>query len=224
MELARRIGLPVPRVALVRTGRRPALLVERYDRLTGEDGVTRLHQEDFCQALRVSRTRKYEEDGGPGHARCASLLGSERERRLWLSCAVFNCLIGNTDAHAKNFSLLYQEDGQAVLAPFYDLVSTMAWPELSRKFSMGVGKTFRYERIRLHSWVQLAQDMRVGPDCLFAVMREVMEAVSAHFEPLAAEHAERHGPSPVYGSIMQVVRNGLRNLSAVLDRHRAEAE
>src|SRR5690606_16575688 len=102
---------------------RAFLLVERYDRVMDVSGRRqRLHQEDFCQALGVVPEMKYQNEGGPDLAQCFDLVrratrpSAPQILRLF-DAAIFNALIGNHDAHAKNFSLLYA--GKApVLAPF----------------------------------------------------------------------------------------------------------
>ncbi len=100
----------------------------RYDRLVENDEVKRLHQEDFCQLLGVDPSVKYESEGGPNLIQCFKLL---RELELtatdtiqFLDKVIFNFIIGNGDAHAKNFSILYTDEGPR-LAPSYDLLATV---------------------------------------------------------------------------------------------------
>ena len=134
----------------------------RYDRDLTENGMIGIQQEELCQASGISRIYKYEENGGPGFAAWGNVLlhplvsGHAGAREDFITCALFNYAIGNCDAHGKNFSLLYDERRGVHLAPFSDLVSTMAYPELSQKFAMAVGKTFRFDRIAEHSWKQFA--------------------------------------------------------------------
>lgn len=112
---------------------RPFLLVERYDRVTNAQTSPqrerqRLHQEDFCQALGVVPEMKYQNEGGPDLAQCFELVrritrpSAPQILRLF-DCVIFNALIGNHDAHAKNFSLLYSPGEPPVLAPLYDILS-----------------------------------------------------------------------------------------------------
>jgi serine/threonine-protein kinase HipA len=123
------LGLPVPHVELRQFDGERALVVERYDRVTGADGrIVRLHQEDLCQALGLPPTAKYEADLGPGVKDIAHLLEravtsnrAEAVERFgkWLA---FNFVTGSPDGHAKNLSLLHQ-GGTTALAPFYDLIA-----------------------------------------------------------------------------------------------------
>ena len=156
MELARYAGLQTPEAKILQIGNYQAYVTIRYDRQYTKNGIVRIHQEDFCQALGISRIYKYGENNGPGFAACGKILlhplvgNNASAREDFITCALFNYAIGNCDAHGKNFSLLY--DGQGIgLAPFYDLVSTMAYPELEQKFAMAIGKTFRFDRIAGHS-------------------------------------------------------------------------
>jgi serine/threonine-protein kinase HipA len=144
MRLAARMGLPAPEVSMHRAGDIPYLLVERYDRRIGRNGaITRLHQEDFCQALRVPPELKYEEEGGPGTEASLELIASATakpvaDRLAFIRMLIFHYLVGNADAHAKNFALLYT-NRTPDLAPLYDVVCTAAYPSLAKKTAMAIG-------------------------------------------------------------------------------------
>lgn len=113
----------------------PAIVIERYDRVVDENGdVIRLHQEDFCQILDVLPDNKYAEYGGPGASAVIGVLkktGSYAEAniRRFVEMLFFNYLIGAPDAHAKNYSVLLGMEGQAVLAPLYDVASAFPYRE-----------------------------------------------------------------------------------------------
>ncbi len=128
MRVAKHLGLDVASVEATTIGGRKLIVVERFDRVVAADGtVRRIHQEDFCQATGVAPETKYEEDGGPSLLRIAGILrdvaAPESLERL-LEAVTVNALIGNGDAHAKNFSLLHAEDGALTLTPLYDLMCT----------------------------------------------------------------------------------------------------
>jgi len=145
---------------------RSFLLVERYDRLIDAQGQRqRLHQEDFCQALGVVPEMKYQNEGGPDLVQCFALVRSATRPsapqvlRL-LDYVIFNALIGNHDAHAKNFSLLYlhKEAGKApVLAPFYDTLSTAVYPTLTQKMAMKIGSKYKFSEVQARHWEQFAE-------------------------------------------------------------------
>ena len=133
------------------------LEVERYDRRQLPDGrLERIHQEDFCQALGVPPELKYQQEGGPNLKKCFELIRSVSTipgpdlLRLF-DAVVFNILIGNNDAHGKNFSLL-REKGAIRLAPLYDLVSTQAYPDLASDMAMKLGGERNPRRLAAKNW------------------------------------------------------------------------
>ncbi|WP_415878095.1 type II toxin-antitoxin system HipA family toxin [Methylomonas sp. TEB] len=141
---------------------RSFLLVERYDRTQAAIGQRlRLHQEDFCQALGVVPELKYQNEGGPGLEQCFDLVrrvtrpSAPQVLRL-LDTVIFNALIGNHDAHAKNFSILYADKG-AVLAPLYDVLSTAVYPNLTPKMAMQLGGKYKFSEVQARHWDRFAQ-------------------------------------------------------------------
>jgi len=169
MTLAAELGLPTAEVQ-VRTldtsnGKVSFLLVERYDRFHSDGRVHRLHQEDFCQALGVPTTSKYQSEGGPSFKACFDLIRRVSTRPSvdlgsLLDVAIFNVFIGNADAHGKNFSLLYTPNGLR-LAPFYDLMSTVYYPDLSSDFAMKIGGQKAFERLGPLAWKTFASDTKL---------------------------------------------------------------
>ena len=129
MRIARHLGLDVAPVETTVIAGRKLIVVERYDRRVDPGGsVTRIHQEDFCQALGIPPESKYEEDGGPSLLRIARVLATvaapDSLERL-LAAAVMNTIVGNGDAHGKNFSLLHEASGALQMTPVYDVLSTL---------------------------------------------------------------------------------------------------
>lgn len=141
---------------------RTFLLVERYDRITDTQGRRRrLHQEDFCQALGIVPEMKYQNEGGPDLAQCFELVRritrpSAPQILCLLDHVIFNALIGNHDAHAKNFSLLYSGD-TPVLAPLYDTLSTAVYPGLTARMAMKIGSKYIFDEIQARHWGQFAE-------------------------------------------------------------------
>jgi len=167
MNLAKLCGLSVAEASAKRVGEISYLLTKRYDRIYGEDRrLERIHQEDFCQALGYPPHIKYQNEGGPSLVECFDLI-----RKLsttpaldilsLLDAVTFNFIIGNHDAHGKNFSFLYRKHADSYatrLAPLYDLVSTAHYPELSAKMAMKIGKKYLPKEVRLEHWRQLWTD------------------------------------------------------------------
>lgn len=128
MRIAENLGLDVAAVQTTEVVGRKLIVVERYDRTISADGsVERIHQEDFCQATGIAPERKYEEDGGPSLQRIAGILQSVAAAdslERFLQAVTLNVLVGNGDAHAKNFSLMHHASGALTLTPLYDLMCT----------------------------------------------------------------------------------------------------
>ena len=126
-----------------------APVVQRYDRVVHPDGsVQRLHQEDFCQATGVPPDRKYQEDGGPSLMDIAEILQTvapAAATETLLRAVVLNVLIGNGDAHAKNFSLLHNPPDALGLAPLYDLMSTLYYGD--ERLAMYIDSVQRTRRV-----------------------------------------------------------------------------
>jgi serine/threonine-protein kinase HipA len=167
MTLAGTVGLNVPPVSIRSVGNKPCIVVQRYDRNIGADrSVTRIHQEDFCQALGFPPEHKYQQEGGPLIRDCIDMLRewstvAALDIRDFLDGLIFNVLIGNADAHGKNYSILYRRTERR-LAPFYDLVCTLAWPELAKTPAMKIGKSDSIEKIAPAHWQRMAQESHVG--------------------------------------------------------------
>ncbi|MCW2950631.1 MAG: HipA-like protein, partial [Thermoleophilia bacterium] len=174
MSLARSLEL---RVAHVRTAKTlsglPYLFVRRYDRDLFSEPVKRLHQEDMCQALERLPSEKYQAEGGPSFLeltqllRRASAVPAHDVAHLW-DALVFNVLIGNCDAHGKNYSLLY-DAGAPTLAPLYDLVATSLYPELTTRLAMTIGDAVVLDEVDLGSWEKCARQCGYNPN--YAIQR-----------------------------------------------------
>lgn len=122
MSMAQALGLTDVEISMKSFEGEEVFITSRYDRSITSDGeVQRVHQEDMCQALGVSPSSKYQSSGGPSLQRIARLLSGEDQRRLLRMCTL-NVVLGNTDAHARNHSLLHHSDGASQLAPAYDLL------------------------------------------------------------------------------------------------------
>ena len=192
MRLAAAAGLDVaavePRIVRDRT----FLLVQRYDRSRGENGgVRRIHQEDFCQALCVPPETKYASEGGPTFKDCFELLRRVAARPAvdvlkLLDAVIFNLIVGNADAHGKNFSILYDREGPR-LAPLYDLLATVAYPELSPKLAMRIGKRATLGEMDAKGWIAFAADAGVGMPLIRRRVSEASQTVMARANEVASE-------------------------------------
>jgi serine/threonine-protein kinase HipA len=193
MRLAAAIGLEVAPVEARVVRGRAFLLVTRYDRQIVNGAVRRIHQEDFCQALGVPTELKYASEGGPTFKDCFALIRRVCVRPAvdvlkLLDAVIYNLVIGNADAHGKNFSILYGDDGPR-LAPLYDLLCTAAYPELSPKLAMKIGRRTTLEEMDARGWAAFAADAGVGLPLIRRRVSELCEKITAMAEPVAQELA-----------------------------------
>jgi serine/threonine-protein kinase HipA len=185
LAVARELGLPVASSCVVRFEDEVAIVVERYDRVRTQHGVVRVHQEDVCQALSIHPTRKYQNEGGPGADAVAQLLRESSFRakedvESFVAALAFNWLVGGTDAHAKNYSLLIAVGGRARFAPLYDLASALPYPEMSQpklKLAMKLGGKYRLRDVGRHEWQKLATELSLDPGSVLSTLRDLAEAL-----------------------------------------------
>lgn len=195
MRLAAGVGLDVAPVEARTVKGRSFLLVTRYDRRLDDAGrARRVHQEDFCQALGIVPEHKYEAEGGPTFARSFDLVRRAATRPAvellkLLDAAIFNLIAGNADAHGKNFSLLY-DDGSTRLAPLYDLVCTAAYPELSPRMAMKIGKRAGLSEMGVKTWPAFAEDTGLGAPYVRRRVRELSAEVQRKIATVAGGVAQ----------------------------------
>jgi serine/threonine-protein kinase HipA len=163
MRLARRMKLPVPTVYLERLPD-PVLIIERYDRHVANDQVTCQHQIDFCQLLNKDGFFKYERNGHliglmEVFQQTALFVTPGVARLRLVDWVIFNYLIGNADAHAKNLSALVSEKGLE-LAPVYDLLSVTPYGDDRLALYIGYAETF--EAVTLIAWAEFCEDCQLS--------------------------------------------------------------
>ena len=199
MRLARAVGLNVAHVAVGRAGAVDYLCVERYDRSVGPAGLLREHQEDFCQALNVSPDNKYQAEGGPSLKDCFGLLREAssspvRDLQAMLDAVIFNCLIGNDDAHGKNFSLLYGRDATGRrtvgLAPLYDLISTARYENLSKAMAMKLGGESDSQKLSQVHFAKFAEDVGLTKPIVRTRVAELASATAKAIDGVSKELPE----------------------------------
>jgi serine/threonine-protein kinase HipA len=211
MRLAKMVGLDVPFADIHFVNGTPYYIVERYDRVKQTDGkVTRIHQEDFCQALGILPELKYEREGGPNIATCQKVILDHAARPAadqikFLNLVIFNYLIGNADAHGKNFSLLYRGP-RPELAPAYDLLSTTIYPDLSKKMAMKIGGKYQLDDILLRHWHQLVPETKASQSALNKQLRAMAINTVENAFILKKTLEAQSLFSPVFEKICMIVR------------------
>ena len=192
MALAQLVGLRTAFITTGKAGGRTYLLVRRYDRWRRDDGQwARLHQEDFCQALALPPSAKYEHGGmGIRGPRLMDLFGVVRkhlqanDRLLLLRAVIFNVLITNVDSHAKNYSILFTGAG-AHLAPLYDLMCGDAWEHITQNMAQDIGGQRRGRHIMRRHWERSAVEAGLTPRLVIAEIRKLGALVTRHLDKAA---------------------------------------
>ncbi|MDH6182172.1 serine/threonine-protein kinase HipA [Microbacteriaceae bacterium SG_E_30_P1] len=135
LQVARLLGIDAAASAIAEFDGEHVLVVERFDRFDDRGTIRRLHQEDLAQATGTPRVQKYEADGGPGYRdiftvfdRNLSASDAKTAKERFAKLHVFSWIIGHNDGHSKNYSLSHVR-GRSVLAPFYDLNSSLPFKQ-----------------------------------------------------------------------------------------------
>ena len=223
-QLAASVNLPTPDSTLHAIEKHRFIRIARYDRIWDADNkIRRLHQEDFCQALGRGNENKYQEDGGPSFADCYNLLkmvSSQAPVDLLnlLRWQIFNVLAGNSDGHAKNLSLLYYEDGQIRLAPFYDLICTRAIQSVDHRLALHVGGKRDPNIIILKNWHDLAEQCNVSPNLVTNLIREVAESLLERMPSERKIFEERYGPYAALQRIERIVNKQCQRILKEIDK------
>ena len=177
---AEQCGISIPRSFIINTGKgaenEVLFATARYDRLVLEEAPLisglprplRLHQEDFAQAMGVPASEKYEREADAYMPAMFDILRKysanpiEDQLKLW-DLIVFNFLLGNTDAHIKNFSLLYGPDLKSIrLAPAYDLVSTVVYEQSTRNMAFSVAGVYSIDELHAEVFRKAAKNIGLG--------------------------------------------------------------
>ena len=185
-KLAKALGLNVAETSILTLGGVRVLVVKRFDRLSSGAEVKRLHQVDLCQLLNLSREKKYGSEGGIDTAElfaaCSQAAVPALARRSLLRAWLFNYLIGNHDAHAKNVSFQWSGTNWQV-APLYDLISVVPYLP-AQQLSMGLLDEHRPGWFEAPHWAELARLAGVTKPYLASEMRAIVEGAQKAAEGL----------------------------------------
>jgi serine/threonine-protein kinase HipA len=205
LKLAKNIGLPVPEVQLRRIKDITFLLIERYDRRIKYNHIERIHQEDFCQALGILSSKKYQNEGGPGFKECFALLNNTTQpavdRNHLASALIFNYLVCNMDAHGKNFSLLHHTPANIRFAPLYDIVCTQVYRQLTSRMAMKIGNKYDANHVFPRYWEQLCSDINFR----YIAMVNLIEKLGSAIKLAAEEEKEQLKANGVYNPIIDKI-------------------
>ncbi len=194
---------------------RPYLEIRRFDRTEREGRCERVHQEDFCQVLGIMSHRKYHDEGGPGVRDIFRAITAYSRRKVvdstkMLRLLVLNYLIGNADAHAKNFSFLHVDRSNSViLSPPYDLVAVDVYPTkmVCNTMAMPINGKGKYNSLRKKDWLALFSQLNLNPTATLNLLRQSFAGVVEHAEHLADRlNADSLTASKIYAKIIANIR------------------
>ena len=205
MKLAAVVGLNVPHVDIIE-GEYPLFIVERFDRIQTKTGISRIHQQDFCQAQGMTSLKKYESDGGPTFADNYNLVKAHSTSPIpdlnqLLKWLIYNLVIGNNDSHSKNLAFLQTEEGIR-LAPFYDLLSTSVYKEIGPNFAFKIGGQSLWFKLKSRHFDKLSNELELRDDVIRKLATKLLLDIEKHYPKLLEEFTERF-PEVKTGKILE---------------------
>ncbi len=195
MRLAKAIGLNVPTVDIIE-GEYPLFIVERFDRIPNPLGISRIHQQDFCQAQGITSLKKYESDGGPSFRDNYNLIKNNSvapipDLNQLLKWLIYNLVIGNNDSHSKNLAFLQTKEGLR-LSPFYDLLTTSVYKELKEQhFSFVMGGQNEWHKLKRKHFDILSNELHLKSDVIPKLAMKLLSDVEKKLPGLFAGFNER---------------------------------
>lgn len=204
LRMAQAVGINAAQAMILQSSKRTAIGVLRYDRRVGRSGqLVRLHQEDFAQANGLPPGRKYERGTLPGLT-LKSLLETGRhvsasDALALLDQVMFNILVANTDAHAKNYSLILPVGAAPRLAPLYDVSTVLSWPHVAKSYAQYIdGKRRRPDMIAGRHWEAIAREIGYRPTDVKNRVQQLVDAIVANRAKVTAEVSALPGASAGY--------------------------
>lgn len=214
MRLARHCGLDAAACEILRIKDVPYYVTTRYDRLAEAGRWVRLHQEDFCQLMGYEPSVKYESEGGPRLLQCFQLL---RELELpamdiieFLRRIIFIFLLGNGDAHAKNFSVIYR-DGGPRLAPAYDLLSTAVYLALPAKLAMKIEGRSHFDWMSRGKFLRMGKKAGLSERLVNAEIDRLLNRLEKNLDSFTQKMQGLYD-SPIYAEIQTGIRRRMQQL------------
>lgn len=210
-------GLPVPHSQLVKLNSEYHFLIERYDR--NAKAQIRYHQEDFCQTLGVSRKKKYENESSLKFKDIFFKIESIPESKnttadldFLIRWQILNVLLGNCDGHLKNLSLLMDTNHKWSLAPFYDVVMTLIYPNVSKRLALSIGEQYEIGNLHIKHWTAFFAALKVSPSFYIKKIAEMADLVMPNFENVRQYFISEYGPSSV---LVQMEKQLIENIRRV---------
>jgi serine/threonine-protein kinase HipA len=226
LRVMQAFGLEAASCDILTFGARKVLAVQRFDRARQPGGwIARLPQEDFCQALGMPSTKRYESEGGPGMRDILRVLDSSaratQDKRAFVKAQIVFWMLAAIDGHAKNFSIFHERSGTYRLTPLYDVLS--AWPIIGRgrkqldwhkaKLAMAVGSKnahWKLAEVKARDWDAVSRFAGIGSAT--ALLEEIVAQT-----PLVLEAVNRHIPANFPSIVQDKIFNGLQRTAKLLE-------
>ncbi|HWH12312.1 MAG TPA: type II toxin-antitoxin system HipA family toxin [Solirubrobacteraceae bacterium] len=214
LAVGRALGINAVEAEPRRVAGREFLLVRRYDRAGAPDATRRVHQEDFCQALGIPAQRKYQDEGGPGLVDLFGLIRSAvavpaRAATELLGYVALSFLVGNHDAHGKNYSLLYlPRSSRAELAPAYDVLGTVVYRKaqpMSRRMAMHIGGEYRPAYVRRRHLDRLIDEAGLGGAAARRRLRALASEAPTAARSVRSDLVRSGWDAPLLGRVVEIV-------------------
>jgi serine/threonine-protein kinase HipA len=213
MKLAQKIGFNIPD-CLVHQGKFPLYVIARYDRQQEPNNkITRLHQQDFCQAQGLTSEFKYEDKGGPTVKNNYDLIlenvtGKKRIESIntFLEWIAFNLLIGNNDSHSKNISFL-TKNNRYELAPLYDLICTAIYPKLQSNFCFKIGNRTDYTKIGKNEFIKLDKSLELKEGTFQDIFQKIHTKLMKHKDGVIKEIEKDYGKIKILPRINDLIES-----------------
>jgi len=223
LTLARRMRIATPKITTGRAGKRTYLLVKRYDRTDVGGRCRRLHQEDYCQALGKPPSAKYESNlTGTRGPTLKDMFDITRRHMLpteivhLLDRIILNVLVCNSDAHAKNYSIMIRA-GHTSLAPIYDVMCGEVWENVTKNLAQKIAGTNRGDLLKRAHWRQFARECGLNPRQVIDRVAALAKSAIAQAQPAASEVAAMPaGNHPILHQTQQAVEQRARRLLSQL--------
>lgn len=182
MKLAKLCNISVPNVEMKKINATEFFLIERYDRVIEGNKIKRLQQEDFAQALGIFSDNKYKVTFKDCNKILMLLSRPALSKAQFINYVIFNYFIGNCDAHGKNFSILYKENGKMELSPMYDVLCTCVYENLDPYMAMKIGKTNIINQVTINDWHIFAKQIDVSSKFIEEALTTQAKKISNELE------------------------------------------
>ena len=222
--LASALGLPVVELDFVRA---PSnyLLIKRFDRSWDDGQIKCLHAEDFCQLALLQPENAFQREGGLSPADCVDLLRAYSiqpgvDIKYFIYWVIFNFLIGNGSANAKQLALVHSQEGPK-LAPFYGLSCSHVYPTMNQNMGLHLGHEARPDWMIPARWREFAISAGVRPKYVLALLESLSAELIALVPQVEARWQQVNGYAGITGSIRKLIERRARQIVVSLQAEAA---